>query len=444
VRRAALPAAAALLAAGCAGGPPIHTAPTGPDVSAPAPGQAPPRHAESFDGVVEVRIGLHWEGGTFEIASGEGLRVDGGGARVQVDGGRTLVAAAGSGGSVRLWERGGRVLRDGPGPVAVVPVRDGDTVAGGRRMRGRLELTARADTLFVVNVLGLEDYLRGVVPREIGPRPAAEAAAVAAQAVAARTYTVKRLEQYNSLPFDLYADVQDQVYHGIDDENAVADGAVLDTRGLILAEDGGGPIEAYYSSTCGGRRADIAVVWPHREVFPSLRGGADGVAGHEWCRTSPHFAWTESWTGTRLGELVRRNVPGLLELPPGSVRGELVDLRVVGRGPSGRIGGVEYVTTAGSWTVPGDQNRWVLRRPGGGILRSVLVELDVERRGGRVVRVTARGHGNGHGVGMCQTGAIGRAQAGQDFRTILRAYYPGAKLRSVRGDDLPGGRASAS
>jgi stage II sporulation protein D len=72
------------------------------------------------------------------------------------------------------------------------------------------------------------------------------------------------------------------------------------------------------------------------------------------------------------------------------------------------------------------------------------VELEVHKSGGRVARVTATGRGNGHGVGMCQVGAIGRAKAGASFREILEAYYPGAVLRRIRGEDLPEGRTASS
>jgi len=445
---ATLAAGLILLVAGCAGGPPRHTArpvpapPTSRD--RPAPEVTPARDTRSFGDGLDVRIGLSWETGAFEVTSLRGLRLRvPGEEELVVSGGRRLVITVRDGTKVRVAEAGGRFLREGP-TVRIHPVADADLFAAERRVRGRLELSARADSLFAVNVLPLEDYLRGVVPREIGPRPESEREAVAAQAVAARTYTVKRLGQYNSLPFDLYATVQDQAYDGVGGENDVADAAIRETEALILA-DGQGPIEAYYSSTCGGRRSDIAEVWPHRDVYECLRGGPDGDPGREWCASSRYYQpWSETWDGGRLSRLVRENVPVLLELPPGSVKGDLVDVRVTGRGPSGRATGIEYVTTAGRWTVPGDKNRWVLRRQEGGILRSVLVELQVRKSGGRVAAVTATGRGNGHGVGMCQVGAIGRAAAGVSFREILQAYYPGAELRPIGGEDLPEGRSASS
>jgi stage II sporulation protein D len=71
----------------------------------------------------------------------------------------------------------------------------------------------------------------------------------------------------------------------------------------------------------------------------------------------------------------------------------------------------------------------VLRSPGGELLNSTYFSLEVvSAPDGRLTRLTIRGLGYGHGVGMCQWGAIGRARAGQDFRTILRTYFPGTTV----------------
>lgn len=410
-------------------------------MAGPVEPPARPPDARPFGGEVLVRVGLSWDRSSVRIrATSAGLRwglsPD---AMGEVSGSFLELGASGD----RVVGLAGNFTHDTPGFVRIEGGEGSPLVVGTRSVRGRLELTARDDTLFVVNVLPLEDYLRGVVPREIGGRNPDEEQAVAAQAVAARTYTVKRLGQYNSLPFDLYAGVQDQVYEGLGAEEPLSDAAIRETAGLVLATDDG-LLEAYYSSTCGGYRGDIGTVWPHREPSDALRGGPDGEPGREWCRGSSHFAWTERWEGTKLAALLREHGPALLELPPGSVRGDLVDVRVDGVDASGRLTHVSWETTQGVWRVPGDRNRWILRRPGGGILRSTKVTLDVRRAGGRVVEVRAVGSGNGHGVGMCQTGALGRSRAGQSFREILGAYYPGAELRRLTGADLPPGRLGAS
>jgi stage II sporulation protein D len=81
--------------------------------------------------------------------------------------------------------------------------------------------------------------------------------------------------------------------------------------------------------------------------------------------------------------------------------------------------------------VSGAAIRRVFEPPGGGLLRSSDFTLRISRRGGRIERVEAEGRGYGHGVGMCQWGAIGRARAGQRYDEILLSYYPGAELRKI-------------
>ena len=80
----------------------------------------------------------------------------------------------------------------------------------------------------------------------------------------------------------------------------------------------------------------------------------------------------------------------------------------------------------------GNDIRFVLRLPHGSILNSTYFSIENERvRDGEVTSLTLEGRGNGHGVGMCQWGAIGRARAGEDYQTILQTYYPGTVLAHV-------------
>ena len=443
VRRLAATAAAlaGVTLAACSGPPVFTPSPAPPVEPAPEvpPEPEPPREEQALGGDVLVRIGIHWDRRRVRMEGPEGVVF-----LPEESGGATMPALELSAkGSTVVARSRGSLVEPGAALLRIGPAGEGWLLVDGRAFRGSVEVSARADSLFVVNVLPLEDYLRGVVPREIGSRVPEEREAIAAQAVAARTYTVKRFGQYGSLPFDLFASVQDQVYEGVAGEEALADDAIRETRGLVVADDSS-LLEAYYSSTCGGWRADIETAWPWRASHPALRGGPDGAPGQEWCRDSRHFAWEERWTGAKLSALVREQVPIALDLPRGSVRGELRDIEVTSRDETGRTAEIEYVTDRGSWRVPGDHNRWVLRRPDGGILRSTRVTLEVRTSGGHVQEVRATGSGNGHGVGMCQVGAKARARAGQSFREILGAYYPGTKVRPLRGPDVPPGRGPAS
>ncbi|MFI5310224.1 MAG: hypothetical protein ACHQQ3_03255, partial [Gemmatimonadales bacterium] len=112
-----------------------------------------------------------------------------------------------------------------------------------------------------------------------------------------------------------------------------------------------------------------------------------------------------------------------------NVRGVLVESRT----PSGRVGRLAITTDAGRYELRGNDIRYVLRPSGGEILNSTYFTVETEaRRDGSLARLIVRGNGYGHGIGMCQWGAIGRARAGQTARTILAAYYPGTTVGPIQ------------
>ena len=132
--------------------------------------------------------------------------------------------------------------------------------------RGRIEVFAnRRGSLTVVNVIGLEDYVKGVVPNELS-FPALEA--LKAQAIAARTYALKNQNQFASEGFDLLPTTRSQVYGGLPTETALTTRAVDETRGIVATYHGE-PINALYTSTCGGRTEDAENIFNH--AVPYLR-----------------------------------------------------------------------------------------------------------------------------------------------------------------------------
>jgi SpoIID/LytB domain protein len=131
------------------------------------------------------------------------------------------------------------------------PVRFND-----RPYRGRIEVFANTrGALTVVNVLGLEDYVKGVVPNELSAGGFPQLEAHKAQAIAARTYALRNRGQFSSQGYDLLPTTRSQVYRGLTSENSLSSRAVDETRGLIATYDGE-PINALYTSTCGGRTED--------------------------------------------------------------------------------------------------------------------------------------------------------------------------------------------
>ena len=132
--------------------------------------------------------------------------------------------------------------------------------------RGRIEVFAnRRGSLTVVNVIGLEDYVKGVVPNELS-FPALEA--LKAQAIAARTYALKNRDQFASEGFDLLPTTRSQVYGGLTTETTLTTRAVDETRGIVATYNGE-PINALYTSTCGGRTEDVENIF--NDAVPYLR-----------------------------------------------------------------------------------------------------------------------------------------------------------------------------
>jgi stage II sporulation protein D len=144
------------------------------------------------------------------------------------------------------------------------PVRYND-----RPYRGRIEVfTNLRGTLTVVNELGLEDYVRGVVANELSPGGYPAIEALKAQAIAARTYALKNRGQFMSQGFDLLPTTRSQVYRGLTSENPLSTRAVDETRGMIATYNGE-PINALYTSTCGGRTEDSEKIF--NDAVPYLR-----------------------------------------------------------------------------------------------------------------------------------------------------------------------------
>jgi stage II sporulation protein D len=307
-------------------------------------------------------------------------------------------------------------------------------MAGGEVMwqqksyRGALTYVATDSALLVVNRVEVEEYLRGVLPLEIGARQTSDHAAVEAQAVAARSFTYTKMLARGARDFDLRATESDQVYGGIAVETFWGDLAVAATAGWVLRFRGQ-VVTAPYHSACGGSTALPSETW---------RGGQDGYlrtvsdtsprTGRPWCDIAPRAQWERRFTVADLATAIERYARDRTTVPSGAIK-SIRDARVEGRTASGRARAIVLTTGAGDVTVRGDEIRYALRSATGGILPSTAFSLATERAAnGQLGAVVLRGRGNGHGVGLCQWGAIARARAGDDFRAILKAYYPGADI----------------
>ncbi|HEX4423500.1 MAG TPA: SpoIID/LytB domain-containing protein [Kofleriaceae bacterium] len=331
--------------------------------------------------------------------------------------------------------------------VADVPTGTGgsqlETGSEDRRYWGAVYVTLDHDgTLVAANAVAEDKLLAGLVPAEMYPD--APPAALAAQAIAARTELLQKIGRRNLTdPFLLCSSQQCQVYAGAGHEDPRTTRAVEATRGQVLLRDGGGMIDVRYSASCGGHGEDNDAIWGG-EADPSLRGRADtangdaggmtritddnidafldgdggpGGGGDAWCNHGKlgksKFRWTETVSAADLSARVTAEYPEV---------GRVKQLTAKQRGVSGRIGVLAIQGDKASVEVSGDLH---IRRLLGG-LKSTLFE--VARRGDAFV---FRGAGYGHGVGMCQMGAMGMASAGKSYVQILAHYYRGSHLHKL-------------
>lgn len=353
---------------------------------------------------------------------------------------RRLLARATSGDRWRIERDGTRIraTRSGArtgwinGLIYAVPLEEAFIAFNGRRYRGEMVFRATPQGIVAFNRVRIDDYLAGVVPLEIGGRVAAESAAVQAQAVTARSYAYVHLNPKDARGFDVTATVADQVYGGVDAEAPLATAAIERTRGLVL-KYAGRVVNAPYSSVCGGETAAQSEVWRTADE-PYLKRVSDRIPGTDgyYCDIAPRFRWTRTFDEAELVNAVSRYLSAYVSVP-GNNPGQPRAVAITSRTPSNRVGSLVITTDRGDFTVRGNDIRSVLRGTGGEILNSTYFSIDSSfERDGHLTQLTLRGGGYGHGVGMCQWGAIGRARAGQDFRAILATYYPGTTVGSLR------------
>ncbi|MBI5267005.1 MAG: SpoIID/LytB domain-containing protein [candidate division Zixibacteria bacterium] len=297
---------------------------------------------------------------------------------------------------------------------------------GDKRYRGIIKILRNGQALQVVNILYMEDYLRGVVPPEIGPRIDEEIEAIKAQAVAARTYTMAHLRQYGEEPYDMKAGVTDQVYEGADAEVKLVNRAVDETVGRVaMFHDDF--ITAYYHSTCGGMTDNIEAVWDKKEL-PYLKSIDDSSA----CSWSKYFDWQETYTEPQLRARIEQYLTTEKgrEIHLGRILAVAVDQRTVG----GRVAKISIRTEDDAYHFYKDRIRWVFGRNSNPslILPSDRFTVDVEHTAeGVATQITVNGRGYGHGVGMCQCGAIGLSRQGYSFDRILSLYYTGVNIKQL-------------
>jgi len=356
------------------------------------------------------------------------LRADTGGAKIAVEGPYRILDAAGR----VLYERtaalpaspvsgdfsglGKVYLAELPLPSGsrLAPRQDGTIEVDSRRYRGSLVLLSRGRSVYIVNVLDVEDYIKGVLAGEMPARFHLEA--YKAQAVAARTYVLYQKFVFGrNRDYDVVATQASQMYIGLAGETPKALEAVTQTYGRVLtwtSPAGEKLFCPYYHSTCGGITASIGEMLPIRPI-PPLAGGVRTDA----CSHSKYYRWepvtlSRQYVTQRLRAryALFRSLGPIVRIEPIQVspEGRLVWLRLIDeKGRRVRMRAAQFRLAVGSTKM---RSTWcrIVNTPDGFALED--------------------GRGFGHGVGMCQYGADGLARAGWSWRQILAHYYPGSHI----------------
>jgi stage II sporulation protein D len=254
--------------------------------------------------------------------------------------------------------------------------------------RGSIRILVRNNKILVVNIIPLEDYLYGVVPSEMPYYWPIEA--LKAQAVLARTYTLKALSRNGKKDYDLKSSVDSQVYRGKKGEHQSTNEAVDLTRGEVILYNNS-LAEVFYHSTCGGHTEDVTNIWDI-DNLPYLKGVecnyCENSQWKNWQRVIKREDWNKVIGNSEIS--IKYNTTGRL----------------------GEINGISGIKLRSIFNLPS----------------TFIVGIDIKED-----RVIINGRGYGHGVGLCQWGARGMAENGFNYKEVIVYYFPGVIVDAYRG-----------
>ena len=288
--------------------------------------------------------------------------------------------------------------------VRIMPLTDSAIFINGRSFRGEVDIIRQKNqTLLVVNHINVEDYLRGVLYHEVShwwP-----SAVLEAQAIAARTFALYQVKMNKGKDYDLETNAFSQVYGGATSEKFRTNEAVYKTLGRILVYKNA-ILPAYYHATCAGHTEDASILW--KTDLTPLKGVVCG-----FCKISPHFYWKKIMPVSDIeNALSIKNIQAIVSKEWDN---------------SGRIVTLSIKTQDGQTDYTAKDFRQKL---GGNVIKSTIFKIEIKPDKKNNLIAYFEGAGWGHGVGMCQWGALGMALHGWTAEKILTYYYPGADIET--------------
>ncbi|MDD5529801.1 MAG: SpoIID/LytB domain-containing protein [bacterium] len=255
----------------------------------------------------------------------------------------------------------------------------------GKKFRGSLLIYNKQSNFLVVNKVDMENYLKGVVPCEL---KTTEMEALKAQIIASRSFALHLIKPETEY-YDLTSGVEAQVYKGVEAEVDFIDKAIEETKGIVCTYNGQ-TIETQYSSNCGGRTANGKALY--LKSTPC-----------QFCKSYPNYRWECSFSRASFFEKL-------------GAAGN--SFSITKKDKSGRV--IELQIPDADCTLKGEQIRAKLG------LKSTFFEIKDNGD-----KITISGKGYGHGIGLCQYGAVGMSKQGFDYKSILKHYYSGIKIEKI-------------
>ena len=275
-----------------------------------------------------------------------------------------------------------------------------------RLYKGSLQIIkTKGQKLVAVNIVNLEDYVKGVLYHEVSHRWPIEA--IKAQAIASRTYAFYQIKENSHKRYHLYSDISSQVYNGVYAERYRTNQAVDQTKGKVLMWKDK-PVPAFFHSTCAGHTERSGSLWD--VDLPPLSG-----LECKYCKNSPYFSWSYD---VELGALEK------VLKSAGYIIGPVERIRVSGRNRSGRANSVIMEGHDFSDDIKAKDLRHLM---GPSLIKSTNFGVTVKDG-----KAYFKGKGWGHGVGMCQWGAFSIAKKKKTAEDILLYYYPGATIATLK------------
>ncbi|MDR2396126.1 MAG: SpoIID/LytB domain-containing protein [Endomicrobium sp.] len=272
---------------------------------------------------------------------------------------------------------------------------------------GYLCIKKLKNKMTVINVLAIEEYLKGVLPREVGASWPIEA--LKSQAVISRTYTIANFNKHKDQGFDLCSTTHCQVYGGLSHHTHLTNQAVNETNREVLTYKDK-VIQAVFHATCGGHTDSPEYVWNWQDIPHYLKGRKCG-----YCNNAPYITWEQVLDEHFINEKLSQN----------NKIGKIKKINIKGKTSAKAAKEVEIVHSKGSINLNAYQFRilvdpWKIKSH---TFESIKVKND---------KIYFKGKGWGHKVGLCQEGTKGMAQKGKTYKKILLYFYPKTKIETIK------------